>query len=292
MTPLREWLAAEQRVVIQGIRGRVARGQLPILREAGTNVVAGVVPERRGDVDGVPLFATVAEARTATGCNTSIVAVPPEDVRSACLEAIAEGLRLVVVLSEGVPVLDAIAIKRAAGGTLLVGANTPGMAVQGVAKLGFMPSNLLRPGDVAIVSRSGTLSYEVALELTERGYGISTWIGVGGDAVPFLDLAGAVRVALDDPRTRALALVGEVGGDAEERLADEMAGLPWPVPVHALIVGRGISPERPMGHAGAAIRGGIGLYETKVARLRAAGVQVHETPWDLAEALARSRNES
>lgn len=289
MTPLREWLAAEQRVVIQGISGRTARGQLPVLREAGTNIVAGVVPERRGEIDGIPLFPTVADARSATGCNASIVTVPPEDVRSACLEAIAAGLRLVVVLTEGVPVLDAIAIKRAARDTLLVGANTPGMAVQGVAKLGFMPSNLLQRGDVdvAVVSRSGTLSYEVALELTRRGYGISTWIGVGGDPVPLLDLAGAVRIALDDPRTRALVIVGEVGGDAEERLADEMGGGVWPVPVYALVVGRAISPERPMGHAGATIRGGVGLYDTKVARLRAAGVRVNDTPWELVDALAR-----
>lgn len=286
MTSLREWLAAEQRVAIQGISGRVARAQLPALRQSGTNVVAGVVPERRGDVDGIPVFPSVGEAKAATGCNVSIVAVPPAEVRAACLDAIEAEIALAVVLTEGVPVLDAVAIRRARARTLLVGANTPGMAVVGVAKLGFMSSELLREGDVALVSRSGTLSYEVAQELADLGGGVSTWIGVGGDPVPLLDLSEAVRLALEDPRTRALVLVGEVGGDAEERLADGAAATPWPVPVHALVVGRMTTPDRPMGHAGAVVRDGVGLYDTKVSRLRAAGVTVHDTPWGLASALS------
>lgn len=277
---------AEQRVVLQGMSGRTARRQMPVLRESGTNIVAGVVPGRRGEIDGVPLYPSVSEAKIATACNTSIIAVPPDGARAACLEAIAAELRLAVVLSEGMPVLDAIAVRRARGRTILVGANTPGMAVPGVAKLGFMPSNLLRPGPVALVSRSGTLSYEVGLELCERGLGISLWIGVGGDAVPLLDLAEAIQLALDDPRTQALVLVGEVGGDAEERLAQTMRGREWAVPVHALVVGQASSPERPMGHAGAVVHGNVGRYDTKVAALRSAGVLVHDTPWDLAAMVA------
>lgn len=286
MSALRERLAREQRVVIQGITGRTARGQLPVLRASGTNIVAGVVPGRTGDVDGVPLFSSLAEARSATGCNVSIVVVPPSEVRAACIEAAECGLDLVVVLTEGVPVLDALAIRSASRETMFVGANTPGMAIAGVIKLGFMPSRLLRAGNVGLVSRSGTLSYEVALGLSDEGLGVSTWIGTGGDPVPLLDMAGAARLVLDDPETRALVVIGEIGGDGEERIADAMAAEAWRLPVHALVVGESIAPDRPMGHAGAMVRGDVGAYGSKVRRLTEAGVHVHATPWELASAVS------
>jgi succinyl-CoA synthetase alpha subunit len=212
--------------------------------------------------------------------------VPGEVVRAAACEALEAGARLVVVLAEGVPVMDSLAVASAAGDALVIGPNTPGLIIPGLIKLGFMPSARLRPGRVGLVSRSGTLSYEVSLQLAQRGIGISTWIGIGGDPTPLLDMPAAAEVVAEDPHTDVLVLVGEIGGTGEESVAEAIAGGRIRQPVHAMIVGtRGVGDE-PVGHAGSVILAGAGRHDSKVGRLRAAGATVHRTPWDLAEAVA------
>jgi succinyl-CoA synthetase alpha subunit len=287
VTSLREWLQHGRGVVVHGLAGRAGRNQLAQLRQQGTRVVAGVSARLAGtEIDGIPLFATVGEACAATGAEIVLMFVPAEVVRATACEALGAGARLVVVLAEGVPVMDALAVADAAGDALVIGPNTPGLIVPGLIKLGFMPSQRLCPGRVGLVSRSGTLSYEVALQLARRGIGISTWIGIGGDAVPLLSMPAAAEVVAADPHTDVLVLVGEIGGTGEESVAEAIAAGRIRQPVHAMIVGaRGVGDE-PVGHAGAVILAGAGRHDSKVGRLRAAGATVHRTPWDLAEAVA------
>jgi succinyl-CoA synthetase alpha subunit len=283
---LRDRLAGRD-VIIQGLASKTGRTQLAAIRAQGTRVVAGVSGRQGGtEVEGLPIYSTMQEARRATGASVALLLVPAQHVRAAALSAFAAGVELLVVLAEGVPVMDALAVAEAAGDTLLIGPNSPGAIVPGVAKLGFMPSGGLRPGPVGLVSRSGTLSYEVSLHLAQRGVGISTWIGIGGDLAPFLPMPRAVELVTADPRTDLLVLVGEVGGTGEEAVAQALADGRVDVPVHALIVGRSAGGDEPLGHAGAVMLGGAGGYEAKVRRLREAGVTVHGTPWELAEAVS------
>ncbi|MCW2860633.1 MAG: Succinyl-CoA synthetase alpha chain [Actinoallomurus sp.] len=287
MRSLRDRLGAAQGVVIQGLASKTGRVQLAAMQAQGTRVVAGVSGRHAGtEVEGIPVYPTMAEACRATGATTALLFVPAQHVRAAALDAFAAGVDLLVVLAEGVPVMDAIAVAEAAGDRLVVGPNSPGLIVPGLAKLGFMPSGALRPGPVGLVSRSGTLSYEVSLHLAQRDVGISTWIGIGGDLTPFLPMPRAAELVAADPRTELLVIVGEVGGTGEEAVAQAIADGRLTVPVHALIVGGSAGGDEPLGHAGAVMLGGAGGYDAKVGRLREAGVTVHGTPWDLAEAVA------
>ncbi|GAA5190244.1 succinate--CoA ligase subunit alpha [Rugosimonospora acidiphila] len=287
MKPLREWLEGRPGVVVHGLASRTGRNQLAALRAQGTRVVAGVSGRQAGtELDGIPLFASTGDACRATGATVALLFVPAEHVRPAALEALEAGVELLVIPAEGVPVMDALVVAEAAGDTLVVGPNSPGLIVPGLIKLGFMPSGRLRPGPVGLVSRSGTLSYEVSLHLAERGIGISTWIGVGGDVAPFLPMREAAELVAADPQTELLVIVGEVGGTGEESVAQSIVDGQLTVPVHAMIVGGRVVGDEPVGHAGAVMLGGAGGYEGKVARLRAAGATVHSTPWELADDIA------
>jgi succinyl-CoA synthetase alpha subunit len=292
MRSLRDRLAGQD-VVIQGLASKTGRTQLAAMQAQGTRVVAGVSGRQGGtEVEGLPIYSTMEEACRATGATVALLLVPAQHVRSAALSAFAAGVESLVVLAEGVPVMDALAVAEAAGDTLVVGPNSPGLIVPGLAKLGFMPSGELKPGPVGLVSRSGTLSYEVSLHLAQRAVGISTWIGIGGDLAPFLPMPRAAELVVADPRTELLVVVGEVGGTGEEAVAQAIADGRLTVPVHALIVGRSAGGDEPLGHAGAVMLGGAGGYEAKVERLREAGVTVHGTPWELAEAVvAQLRHE-
>jgi succinyl-CoA synthetase alpha subunit len=287
MKPLREWLDTRPGVVVHGLASRTGRNQLAELRAQGTRIVAGVSGRQAGgEMDGIPLYATIQDACRATGATVALLFVPAEHVRSAAFEALEAGVELLVIPAEGVPVMDALAVAEAAGDTLVVGPNSPGLIVPGLIKLGFMPSARLRPGPVGLVSRSGTLSYEVSLHLAQRGIGISTWIGIGGDLTPFLPMREAAELIAADPNTELLVVVGEVGGTGEESVAAAVADGQLTVPVHAMIVGGRTVGDEPVGHAGAVVLGGAGGHEGKVARLREAGATVHSTPWDLADAVA------
>lgn len=286
MINIREWLTGEPGVVIHGLTSRTGRVQLPAIQAQGTRVVAGVSARHAGtDVDGIPIYPTMAEASAASGATVGLLFVPARYARAVAEEALAAGIRLLVVLAEGMPVMDALTIKATAGDAVIIGPNSPGLIVPGLAKLGFMPSTALRSGPVGIVSRSGTLSYEVSMHLTQRGIGVSTWVGVGGDLAPLLPVPDAAELVTGDPVTKVLVTVGEVGGTGEERLAERIADGTITVPVHSLMVGGSAGGDEPLGHAGAVMLGGAGSYGAKVARLREVGVTVHDTPWELAEAV-------
>jgi succinyl-CoA synthetase alpha subunit len=275
--------------IIHGLAGRAANVQIEEIQRQGTRVVAGVSSSKRGQtVAGVPLYGTIAEAAAATGGDVALLFVPAEHAKAATLDALDAGMKLVVLLAEGVPVLDALAVRERAGDTRVIGPNSPGIVVPGVAKLGFMPTQSISPGRVGLVSRSGTLSYEVSRSLSERGVGISSWIGIGGDVVPLTSMAEAARLVASDPCTDLLVVIGEIGGTGEEGLARAVSDKLIDVPVHALIVGESADPGEPLGHAGAVMLGGAGSFDSKVGTLTEAGVVVHHTPWRLADTVAES----
>ncbi len=267
-------LGRENHVVIQGITGKMGRFSVRDLRAYGTSVVAGVVPGRAGDeVEGVPVFSAVRDAVEATEANTALVYVPPESALDAVIEAFEAGCRLVVYPGDGLPTQDAMTMRSVArqnGGTL-VGPNTPGLISPGKAKLGFMPSRCYLPGALGVISRSGSLSYEVCRRLTEAGLGQSTVIGIGGDPIKGVTPAEAMLRFQEDPETKAIVYVGEIGGTDEDEVAD-FAAKPGAKPVAALVVGKTAPPGKKMGHAGALIGSHADTHEAKVARLREAGV--------------------
>lgn len=273
-------LTAATPVLVQGITGRMGRSHAGLMRAAGTRIVAGTAPRPTPEgVDGVPVFTSCAAAVAATGAVASVVMAPPETTRAAAEEAIAAGIRLVVTIAEGMPVHDALALgrsARAAGATWL-GASTPGLALPGVMKLGFLPEVALAPGGVAIMSKSGTLSYELGYRLVQAGLGQSLWVGVGGDPVKGTRFADLLAPFNADPRTTAIAVVGEVGGTEEEEFADLLAVTPGSKPVYALIAGREAKQGVAMGHAGALTFGSAGTLASKTARLEAAGARVFST---------------
>lgn len=273
------------RILVQGITGRHGRVHAQLMSEYGAKVVAGVTPGKGGlEVAGVPVFDTVAEAVRAAGPNTSVILVPPASTLDAALEAIDGGICLVVVVTEHVPTLDTITIREAAleRGAILVGPNTVGVICPGISKAGIMPGHLYRPGHVGLISRSGTLTHEVASTLSARGIGQSTCIGIGGDAVTGLDMVGALQLFQNDRDTLAVVLVGEIGGTAEEEAAAFIAR-GYPRPVAAFLAGWSAPPDQRMGHAGAIIREGQGTVQEKAAALRRAGVPVAEDVGDLAD---------
>jgi succinyl-CoA synthetase alpha subunit len=280
------------RLIIQGLTGRAARMHLGLMRELGTQVVAGVTPGRGGsEVDGVPVFNTVAEAVELTGANTAMQILPPAAVRDGILEALDAELPLVVCVSEGAPLHDMLLVverlRQSGGRSRLIGPNCPGLVSPGLSKVGMMPNSISLPGPVGVVSRSGTLSYEVCYHLVRLGLGQSTWLGVGGDPIKGSDFAGILPLFAVDPATKVVVLLGEIGGTDEERAA-ELIAAGYPKPVVALVAGRSAPPDRQMGHAGALVSGGRGSWAGKVAALRAAGVQVAATPAEAAALAAQA----
>lgn len=276
------------KVVVQGITGRDGSFHAARMREYGTKVVAGVTPGKGGQTqDGVPVFDTVAEAVAATGANTSILFVPVAFAVDAIYEAIDAGIQLVVVITEGIPVADMNRVYHYANrkGTRFVGPNCPGLISPGKSKVGIMPARIHQPGPVGVVSRSGTLTYEVVYALTRAGLGQTTCVGIGGDPVIGTDFIDCLAMFEADAETKGVVLIGEIGGDDEERAAafikEKMTK-----PVVSFIAGRTAPPGKRMGHAGAIIAGGAGTAEGKRQALAAAGVAVADTPAAIPELLA------
>jgi succinyl-CoA synthetase alpha subunit len=264
-------------VLMQGITGRAGRSHCELMRAYGTNIVAGVSPRAAGTaVDGVPLFATCAEAVKDTGATASVLFVGAQQLLGAIEEAVAAGIKLIVTPTEGMPVHDALQAKRLtmSAQATWIGASTPGMVVPGEAKLGFLPDTALAPGALGIMSKSGTLSYESGYRLVQRGIGQSVWVGVGGDPVKGVRFADLVPFYAEDEQTRAVLIIGEIGGAEEEEFAQALIQHRFPKPVCALIAGRSAPEGISMGHAGALVHGTHGTYAAKKAALEAAGVRV------------------
>src|SRR5216683_1966780 len=270
------------RVLTQGITGATGQLHTRLCREYGTQMVAGVTPGRGGtDFEGIPIFDTVAQAVRATGADASVIYVPPAGAADAILEAADAGLPLVVCITEGVPVLDMVRVKRVLDGraTRLIGPNCPGVITPGECKIGIMPGYIHTPGRVAVVSRSGTLTYEAVHQLTLLGIGQSTCIGIGGDPIIGTTHLDAIRLFNEDPETQAIVMIGEIGGNAEERAA-EWIKASVKKPVVGFIAGQTAPPGRRMGHAGAIISGGQGTAKDKYAAMAAAGIRTVESPAD------------
>ncbi|WP_162300873.1 succinate--CoA ligase subunit alpha [Alkalilacustris brevis] len=266
-------------VIVQGATGRVAQNHVRLMRDYGTRIVAGISRSTRTPrIDEIPIYTDTARAVAETGARASVIMVPPLSVLDAISEALEAGLKLVVTVTEGVPAHDALrahALVRAAG-ACWIGASTPGLAVPGRLKMGFLPDVALAPGPVAIWSKSGTLSYESGLRLVQHGLGQSAWIGVGGDAIKGTRFADLVEPFRNHAATRAVLVIGEIGGTEEEELAETLAQTPLGKPVHALIAGASAPEGQAMGHAGAMVMGNRGSHASKRAALMAAGVRVHD----------------
>lgn len=275
------------KVIVQGITGRDGSFHAAKMKEYGTNVVGGTSPGKGAqEVDGIPVFNTVKEAVAATGANTSIIFVPAPFAKDAMLEAIDGGVKLVVCITEGVPVLDAVEAQNYARvkGVKVIGPNCPGLISPGKSMVGIMPTGVFKQGHTGVISRSGTLTYEVVYDLVESGLGISTAVGVGGDPVVGLYFEDLLQMFQDDPETDSIAMIGEIGGDAEERAA-EFIKAHVTKPVAVFISGRQAPPGKQMGHAGAIISGGSGSAEGKIKALEAAGVPVADETRILPELL-------
>jgi len=270
------------RVLVQGM-GREGRFHAGRMREYGTRVVAGVGPGSGGtERDGIPMYDTVAAAAEATGANASLIFVPAPGAADAILEAVDSALPLVVCITEGIPVHDMLSVAAviAETGTTLIGPNCPGAITPGECKIGIMPAENFSPGPVGFVSRSGTLTYEIADALTRAGLGQSTCLGIGGDPVVGLPTPDAVRLLNEDPGTGCIVIVGEIGGSAEERAAEYMRAF-GKKPAVAFVAGRSAPPGKRMGHAGAIVSGGQGTAESKVRAFEEAGIPVANAPSEI-----------
>lgn len=266
----------DTKVIVQGITGRDGSFHAAKMKEYGTQVVGGTSPGKGGqNVDGIPVFNTVKDAVAATGANTSIIFVPAPFAKDAMLEAIDGGIKLVVCITEGVPVIDAVEAQNYARikGVKVIGPNCPGLISPEKSMVGIMPANIFKKGHTGVISRSGTLTYEVVYDLVQSGLGISTAVGVGGDPVVGLYFEDLLQMFQDDPDTDSIAMIGEIGGDAEERAA-RFIQAHVTKPVAVFISGRQAPPGKQMGHAGAIISGGSGSAEGKIKALEAAGVPV------------------
>ena len=285
-------VGSDTRLIVQGITGRDGSFHTGQMLSYGTRVVGGIRPGKGGTtVAGVPVFNTVKEAVRETNANTSIIFVPAAGSADAIMEAASAGLPLVVCITEGTPIHDMVRVMRFLRDydTRLIGPNCPGVITPGAAKVGIMPGNVFAPGRVGLISRSGTLTYEVANELTSRGIGQSTCVGIGGDPVIGSTFVDILRLFIDDDGTDLVVLLGEIGGSDEEDAAAYMAALPAErrKPMVAFISGRSAPPGKRMGHAGAIISGGVGGPEHKVQAFRAIGVPVANTIPELGELVAR-----
>ena len=270
------FLDPDTKVIVQGATGRMGKRHAELMRRYGTNIVGGVAGSSKRDAADFPLFDTCAQAAAATGAETTITLVPPMDVLAAVTEALEAGCKLIVSPSEGTPVRDAlVAYERVkAHDAVWIGPSTPGLAIPGKMKLGFIPDISLRPGPFGFMSKSGTLSYEVGFRLASQGLGQSTWVGVGGDPVKGMRFPDLLPYFQADAATRAVVVLGEIGGTEEEDLADEIARLGFSKPVFVLLAGASAPEGVTMGHAGALIQGGRGTIQSKTAALKGVGAQV------------------
>ena len=277
------------KVITQGITGATGLFHAQGARDYGTQMVGGVTPGKGGqDIDGFPIFNTVEDAVKATGANASVIYVPPIGSADAIMEAVDAGIELVICITEGVPVLDMVKVNKYMEGKncRLVGPNCPGVITPGECKIGIMPGYIHKPGPVGVVSRSGTLTYEAVWQLTTRDIGQTTCVGIGGDPVNGTSHLDTLKMFEADPETKAVIMIGEIGGDAEEQAA-EFVRDHMTKPVAAFIAGATAPAGKPMGHAGAIISGGKCDAASKKAFLRECGISVADSPAEMAEALLK-----
>ncbi len=283
-------LSEEPKVIVQGITGNQGRFHTALMLGYGTRIVAGVTPGKGGQqVNGVPVYNTVFETVSNHGGDTSILFVPAASARDAVFEAIDAGIKTLVAITEGVPQKDAIEFVTKAekrGDTIIVGPNCPGVINPlHRVKVGIMPDHIFNPGSVGIVSRSGTLTYEIAWHISNAGLGQSTCVGLGGDAIVGLDFIKVLKMFKDDEETKGVVLVGEIGGNAEELAAQYISETNYPKPVVVYIAGRLAPPGKRMGHAGAIIMGSTGTAKSKIDTFTIAGVSIAEKPSDIVKLL-------
>lgn len=278
------FLDEDTRCVVQGITGKQGSFHTKSMLEYNTNIVAGTSPGKGGqEFEGVPVYNSIAEIKEELDVNASIIFIPAPFAKDAAFESISQ-LELAVIITEHIPVQDSMEITHYArkNDCKVIGPNTPGIITPGVGKLGIMPTHIFNPGDIGIVSRSGTLTYEVASQITNAGLGQSTCLGIGGDPVVGMDFADVLQKFQEDPKTKAMAMIGEIGGNAEEKAAEYIAEN-ITKPVVAYIAGRTAPPGKRMGHAGAIIEGDTGTAESKINALKAAGVEVAQQPSQIAD---------
>ncbi|MFX0125630.1 MAG: succinate--CoA ligase subunit alpha [Candidatus Hodarchaeota archaeon] len=282
------YISEDSKVVVQGITGNQGRFHTHLMLEYGTKVIAGVTPKKGGlEVLGVPVFNTVQEAVNECGVDTSIIFVPARFAYGAVMESLDAGVNMTCIITEGVPVFDMVRLVETAKARKLnlIGPNTPGMLIPDKIKLGIMPGDMAHFGDVAVIAKSGTLSYEITKALGNANVGVSAYIGIGGDPVRGKTLTEAFEYYVKDPGTNIIVLIGEIGGDDEEKVAQYIKDQKVDKPVVAYIAGKSAPEGKRMGHAGAIISGNVGTAQGKIDALEAVGAKVTETPWEIPDAV-------
>jgi succinyl-CoA synthetase alpha subunit len=278
------------RAIVQGITGTQGSFHTKLMLEYRTKIVAGVTPGKgETQIHGVPVYDTVEEAQEKHSANASIIFVPAPFAADATLEALENGIKTIVIITEHIPIKDAVNVMTYAKqvNATIIGPNTPGIITPEESKLGIMPAHIFKPGTIGMVSRSGTLTYEIAAGLTRKNLGQSTCIGLGGDPITGLNFLDALRMFEEDPQTRAVVLIGEIGGNLEELAAEYIVREKYSKPVVAFIAGRSAPPGKRMGHAGAIVMGKAGTAESKIEKFKNAGVKVAEKPSDVPELLTK-----